>query len=310
MNVNYTLDAQRVAHVVLRGAVADATPWVGDDPEDGVELTPEQKKQLAEPIDDPLKKLENIDIDMDVARLEMGRKRMFERFVAQLSCREICRNVDVSAATKGGKPFAWRIQSVNGKRTLSASTPDAGEVLHVLGVSPHVHDGALELHGEFDDATTKHLFSGSFLMTDFTLTDAPILTRLLSLMSFSGLTNALTGNGIGFAKMSMNTQYADGELAIDTGKAYGSAVGITIKGSLQPFAKKTNFEGTLVPAYAANSILGNIPVLGTLLTGGEGGGIIAANFSIKGNSSDPSVMVNPLSLLTPGFLRKLFDIGS
>jgi len=45
------------------------------------------------------------------------------------------------------------------------------------------------------------------------------------------------------------------------------------------------------------------------LNGGEkGGGLVAFNFSMKGSTDDPEVTMNPLSALTPGFLRHLFDI--
>jgi len=50
-------------------------------------------------------------------------------------------------------------------------------------------------------------------------------------------------------------------------------------------------------------------VLGWLVTGGDkGGGLVAFNYSMRGPSQDPNVVVNPLSALTPGFLRKLFNI--
>ncbi|HXP12104.1 MAG TPA: hypothetical protein VN795_00455, partial [Stellaceae bacterium] len=65
-------------------------------------------------------------------------------------------------------------------------------------------------------------------------------------------------------------------------------------------------SGTLVPANILNTVLGNIPVLGNLLLGGEGQGIFAANFRIAGPISDPQVSVNPLSAVAPGVLRKLF----
>ena len=38
----------------------------------------------------------------------------------------------------------------------------------------------------------------------------------------------------------------------------------------------------------------------------KGGGLFAANYSLRGSLSDPSVSVKPLSALTPGFLRGLF----
>ena len=33
---------------------------------------------------------------------------------------------------------------------------------------------------------------------------------------------------------------------------------------------------------------------------------VAATYTIKGPTKDPSVMVNPLSVLTPGILRSIF----
>jgi hypothetical protein len=54
-----------------------------------------------------------------------------------------------------------------------------------------------------------------------------------------------------------------------------------------------------------NKVLGKIPLVGNILTGGEGGGVFAATYSIKGSSDDPRVSVNPLSVLTPGILRRI-----
>ena len=62
----------------------------------------------------------------------------------------------------------------------------------------------------------------------------------------------------------------------------------------------------MVPAYGVNNVLRQIPLFGPLLTGGEGEGLFAVIYDAKGPLSDPQVSANPLSLLTPGFLRALF----
>ncbi|MDH3596031.1 MAG: hypothetical protein OEM93_14410, partial [Rhodospirillales bacterium] len=67
-----------------------------------------------------------------------------------------------------------------------------------------------------------------------------------------------------------------------------------------------DLEGTIVPAYTFNRILGAIPILGRILTGGEGEGLFAFTYEMKGALDDPEVSVNPLSALAPGFLRGLF----
>jgi hypothetical protein len=63
-----------------------------------------------------------------------------------------------------------------------------------------------------------------------------------------------------------------------------------------------------VPAYAINSFLSNIPVIGDLLQGGKGKGLFAATYTATGKLSKPDFSINPLAALAPGFLRGLFDI--
>jgi hypothetical protein len=53
-------------------------------------------------------------------------------------------------------------------------------------------------------------------------------------------------------------------------------------------------------------VISSIPLIGDILTGGAGGGLFAFTYTIRGSFADPSVSVNPLSVLAPGFLRRLF----
>ena len=69
-------------------------------------------------------------------------------------------------------------------------------------------------------------------------------------------------------------------------------------------------QGTLVPAYTLNSVLGNIPLLGNLLVGKEGEGIFAMTYGVDGPIGEPTVTVNPLSALAPGFLRSIVFGGA
>jgi hypothetical protein len=52
-----------------------------------------------------------------------------------------------------------------------------------------------------------------------------------------------------------------------------------------------------------------VPVIGDLLVGEKGSGLLAANFTVSGSLDKPKFQVNPISLLTPGALRRLFDFG-
>ena len=64
-----------------------------------------------------------------------------------------------------------------------------------------------------------------------------------------------------------------------------------------------------MPLYGLNRLIGQIPLLGDALSGGEGQGIFSATWRVQGPLSDPDVTVNPLAVLAPGFLRNLFFLG-
>ena len=89
------------------------------------------------------------------------------------------------------------------------------------------------------------------------------------------------------------------------GRTSGSSVGLTFEGKIDKREDLTDIGGTVVPVTFVNDFISNIPLIGTLLTGGEGA-LIAATYSIKGPVKTPTVMVNPLSALTPGILRRIF----
>jgi hypothetical protein len=55
----------------------------------------------------------------------------------------------------------------------------------------------------------------------------------------------------------------------------------------------------LSPIYLLNAI-------GRILSPRDGEGLIGFTFTLRGTAQDPSVSVNPLAGLAPGFLREIF----
>jgi hypothetical protein len=66
-------------------------------------------------------------------------------------------------------------------------------------------------------------------------------------------------------------------------------------------------KGSLVPVYGLNSIISNVPLLGDLLASKKGEGILGVTYSMSGPTDNPAISVNPLSMLAPGILRRLFE---
>jgi hypothetical protein len=52
-----------------------------------------------------------------------------------------------------------------------------------------------------------------------------------------------------------------------------------------------------------------LPLFGPLLTGPRGDGVFAMTFAIQGSLSAPQVIVNPLSVITPGVTREIMQMA-
>jgi uncharacterized protein YhdP len=157
------------------------------------------------------------------------------------------------------------------------------------------------------DIDGHHIVRTHIEGADYSLVRAPALAQLLSLTSFDAIAGMMAGSGIPFTTLRGDVAFSRGVITLSQMSAYGGALGISAKGWINPGEDQINIDGTLAPAYALNSVLANFPVIGALLMGGEGQGLIAARFQLTGSNDDPTVTVNPLSALTPGLLRHLFD---
>ena len=210
-----------------------------------------------------------------------------------------------------GSPFAFAVRpSADGKkRTLALKSDDAGAMLRALDFYDNMVGGTLEISGDYLDLDPGEPLVGRVVARDYRVVDAPLLARLLSVAALTGILDELKGEGLNFAALDLPFVQTEGLLELKEGRAFGASLGFTAAGKIYTDADIMDMNGTIVPAYAINSLLGNLPVVGTLFTGGEkGGGVFAATFRMTGPREDPNIAINPISTLAPGFLRNLFGI--
>jgi hypothetical protein len=88
----------------------------------------------------------------------------------------------------------------------------------------------------------------------------------------------------------------------------GPSLGLTGAGSYDIPRDNLDIDGVVAPSPMLNlSMLGSIPVLGDLLVSRRGEGVFGMTYSINGHAGEPRVGVNPVSALTPGILRRIFE---
>lgn len=87
---------------------------------------------------------------------------------------------------------------------------------------------------------------------------------------------------------------------------FGNVIGFTADGYYRRPEEQINIRGIVSPAYSLNSMLGKIPLVGSMLAGKDGT-VFAANYDINGSLNDPKISINPLSVFSPNSLKDVFS---
>ena len=219
---------------------------------------------------------------------------------------DVVRAADITAALPGSGPFSVNVAGRPDGRDVALRTADAGAFLRALGWVDAMRGGNLELEASIDDNVPGRPAFGVARIEDFEIVQSSVLARLLTLASFQGIQDVLEGNGIRFSQLEVPFRLTEEAVDVKNVRARGSALGILAEGRIDRLDGTIDMAGEVAPAYILNSLLGNIPVLGDVLTGG-GPGIFAATYKVHGSLQDPIVTVNPLSVLTPGFTRRILS---
>ena len=192
----------------------------------------------------------------------------------------------------------------DGHRSFVITCADFGKAMKGLGFTDTINGGKLFVAGQ-SSVENPRLIDGSVKISDFSVEKLPVLALLINATSPFGFTDIITDSA-SFSRFQGNFHWQGDMLTLTRANAAGSALGINIDGKVDMNTGDANLEGTLVPFSTVNKILGYIPLIGDLLTGGENQGVLAVAYAIEGPLQDPTISVNPISLLTPGFLRNLF----
>ncbi len=200
-------------------------------------------------------------------------------------------------------------------RRFTMATSDMGLLLQGLFDFNSIKGGKLDVQAMFSGRADQPApaaaetpdFQGKATLKEFRVLNQPFLARLFTAGSLMGLSNLMQGQGVEVDSLDVPFSSRNGVIAVHDVRATGPAIGVSADGYVDRPKNAIAMKGSLVPLFGLNSILGNIPLLGTVITSKEGEGIIGMTYSVSGNADEPSVSVNPLSALAPGILRRIFE---
>jgi len=222
-------------------------------------------------------------------------------------------SLSLSGSLSKTATISGAIAPADGGRKLTLSTNDAGLFVKGLYGFGSLKGGRIDfsatLPGKIGEPENNNApdYLGKITVRDFKVLNQPFLTRLFTAGSLGGLSNLMQGQGIAVDKLEVPFSSRGGVVSVHDVKATGPAIGLTADGYIDRPKNTIALKGTMVPLFGINSVLGAIPVLGNVLVSKPGEGVFGMTYSIKGNADQPDLSINPLSVLTPGIFRRIFE---
>jgi hypothetical protein len=209
-----------------------------------------------------------------------------------------------------GKGGTLRVTPAGSGRNLNVYVADFGGFLKETGWLDGLAGGYLDYRGRFEDAAAKSPLAGKLKLGPYRMekvTTRPEVGNLNS--TIDGLNRA--GNALQqFDNLEVSMNKIGDLIELKDGRTAGKSIGLTTAGVIDLAADRARLRGIVVPGFALNNLLSNVPLLGPILTGGKDGGVFAISYSLDGPLDNLKTDVNMMAAMTPGALRELFLSGA
>lgn len=217
-------------------------------------------------------------------------------FRSRLSPREGGLSGEFTARVNGAAPVRGTLVPTPRGAAVRVRSDDAGTVFSAAGIFPNARGGDFDLvlrprgpAGEYD---------GNLSMRNISIRNMPALAELLSAISVVGLLEQMNGAGLLFSEAEAEFTLTPAAIQITSGSAIGASLGVSLDGFYYTQGGRLDMQGVISPIYMLNAI-------GSIFTR-RGEGLFGFSYRVGGTAKEPSVSVNPLSILTPGMFREIF----
>lgn len=216
------------------------------------------------------------------------------------------RDLSLRGRFPGAALVARKTLSPGGGSAIVVESGDAGATLRFIDVYARMGGGELD----FEIATDGDALPGRLVIRNFVLRDEPALRTLVSQQPQRVAPGAEPNvNAAQFTQARADFVRRGGRIDLSEAVMWGAEIGFRLEGYLDQARRDLDIRGTFVPAYGLNNAFAQVPLFGAILGGGRHEGLIGINFRVAGSLDAPTLTVNPLSAIAPGFLRRLFEAG-
>jgi hypothetical protein len=260
----------------------------------------------------PLRPAAGMDIEADVGNM-LGHNEVSMRNV-KLRVQERADKLTALSAEgmlDGGKPLlALLKRDASGQRVLYAESMDAGQAFKLAGFYKSIVGGRVRLEVNLDGRGAADK-TGILWVDNFRVLGDPIVSEVIS--SAEGSSGQSGSDRVvrevyDFDRMRVPFSAGHDQFVLEESYIRGPIVGATVRGKADFRSQRLDLGGTYIPLQGINSALCAIPLLGAIITGPKCEGVVGLTFAVQGPMARPTVLVNPLSMLTPGILREIMQM--
>jgi len=203
------------------------------------------------------------------------------------------------------KEFEFSILPKDGDKQMYMFAKNAGQFFYAQKISKDIIGGALIGKGSFrrfDDYDLTIKVKDFSISKDAKYYDLIATSRLLDVFSL------LQNNQDEFNYLEVPITKRGNVFNFDHAIMLGGTVAFSFKGEATPINKTASVNGTYGPLYLFEQNFKDVPFLSELFGKNVEESLLAADFKVKKNGSETEFIFNPLSILTPGKTRNIFDI--
>lgn len=283
----YDLPDQGRRVFAVSGPQLDLRPWLQAKPADAAQAGNAAPEQAAAAVP-----LESTHVVVDLGRLQTSGEGAFTNL--KLDVAWDGRNGfdgQGTGHTLSGVPVSLLVRSEGGYSVFRMKTGDLGDVVRTATGVRNLVGGHAELAGAYMDGQVDAELSGKAIRVK----QVPAMAQLLTVATLTGLNDTLAGDGIAFTDFKVPVRFRGRTLFIRDGWVKGKGLGMDVWGTTDLDAKTLNLTGTLIPAYSVNSLFGALP--------SKGLGLVGIKYEMAGTYGAPRALVNPLSIMMPGFMK-------
>jgi hypothetical protein len=265
----------------------------------------------------PRRPSEGMDLEAEIDTV-LGHSDVSMRgFKLKLSERkDLLTALDAQGTLDGGKPLVVVLKKDSGgPRTVYADSTDAGQAFKLVGFYPNIQGGRVRLEVNLDGRGAAEK-NGVLWVDSFRVLGDAVVSEVYSSVATGG--PAIDGTPQGqrrvvrevfeFDRMKVPFSVGHGQFVLEESYVKGPVMGASIRGKVDYNAQRVNLGGTYVPLQGISTVFCEIPLFGPIVAGPGCEGIFGITYAIQGPMARPQVVVNPLSMLTPGIFRGIMEM--